>query len=350
MMNAAIRFTCALAALATFAVVAASGAEVPPYEITARISAGGEGGWDYISFDPGSRHLFIGRGSHLMIVDAAGDSVVGDVPNTPGVHGATVATEFGHGFTSNGRDSSVTVFDLKTFATLATIKLPARNPDAILYDAVSKRVFTFNAGSASVTAIDPASNRIVGSVTLDAGPEAAVADGHGRVFVNIEDKSEVVCFDARTLKVLSKWPLAPGEGPSGIALDLVHHRLFSACANKKLIVLDATNGKRVADLAIGERVDGAAFDPGLQRVVTSNGEGTLSVYHEDSPDAYTHLGDVPTQRGARTVTLDPATHRVYTCTAQYGETPAPTAEQPRPRPKLVPGSFVILAMDAKTGR
>jgi outer membrane protein assembly factor BamB len=210
-------------------------------------------------------------------------------------------------------------------------------------------VFTFNGGSENATAIDPATNLVVGIVALDGRPEEGVADGKGRIYINIEDKSELCCFDARTLKVIATWPLAPGEGPSGIAMDAEHHRLFSACSNKKLIVLDAATGKRVADLPIGDRVDGAAFDPGLRVVVSTNGEGTLSVFHEDTADRYTKLGDVPTQRGARTVALDPASHRVYTCTAEYGETPPPTTEQPHPRPKMVPGSFVILAFDAKTG-
>ena len=319
-----------------------------PYATAARIAVGGEGGWDYLTLDQASHRLFVTRGTHVQVLDTAGDSLVGDIPNLNAVHGVAVVTEVGHGFTSNGRDSSVTVFDLQTLATVATVKLAARNPDAILYEPVSKRVFTFNGGSASATAIDPATNAVVGTVALDGRPEFAAADGHGRIFVNLEDSSAVACFDARTLRVLSRWPLAPGEEPTGLAIDREHHRLFSACANKKLVVLDSESGRVVAVVAIGDRCDGVAFDEALQNIVTTNGDGTLSVIHEDSPQRFRKVADVPTQRGARTVALDPVTHRVYSCTAEFGETPPATAEQPHPRPKLVTGSFVILALDART--
>ena len=336
-----------MAAVAALLVPTSGRADEAPVTLAAKMPIGGDGGWDFIKFDPDGKRLFVSRGSHVQVVDAVGDTVIGDIPNTPGVHGIALDPETGHGFTSNGRDSSVTVFDLKTLATITTIKLQQRGPDAILYDPASKRVFTCNGGSNNATAIDPATNQVLGTVEFEGNPEVPVSDGRGHVFVNIEDKSKLVCFDAKTLKVLSSWPLAPGEEPTGLAIDLAHGRLFSACANKKLIVLEASSGRRVADLPIGERVDGDAFDPALGLVFCTNGEGTLSVIHEDSPDKYTKLADVPTQRGARTVTLDEAAHRVYTCTATYGETPAATPEQPRPRPKMVPGTFVILALDAK---
>lgn len=324
-------------------------AETAAYAPPAKATLGGEGGWDYLTVDPAAHRLYLSRSTHVMVVDTRTDSVVGDIPNTPGVHGVALVPESGHGFTSNGRDSSVTVFDVATLAAITTVKLPARNPDAIVYDPASKRVFTFNGGSASATAIDPAGNTVVGTVILNGKPEAAVPDGNGRMYVNLEDSSAVVCFDTRKLEVLSRWPLAPGEEPTGLALDLEHHRLFAGCGNRKLIVLDSESGRRIAELPIGGGVDGVAFDAALQRVLSSNGEGTLSVFHEDAPDRYRPLGDVPTERGARTLTLDPTTHRVYTATAQFGETPAPTAERPHPRPSLVPGSFVILRLDAKGG-
>ena len=338
---------CAASALAALSVP--GHADTPAYEIVARMPVGGEGGWDYLTFDPASHRLFVTRGSHVQVVDTARDTVVGDIPNTNGVHGVVLVPEVGHGFTSNGRDSTVTVFDLKTLAAVASVRLPGRNPDAILYDPASERVFAFNAGSASATAIDPEKNQVIGNVALGGQPEFAVADGRGRVYVNLEDSSAVVSFDTRTLKVLSRWPLAPGEEPTGLAMDRARRRLFSACANQKLIVLDANSGRRIADLPIGARCDGVTFDPALGLILSTNGDGTLSVIREDSADRYTKLADVPTQRGARTVALDEATHRVYTCTAQYGETPAPTAEQPHPRARPVPGSFVILALDAKIG-
>jgi DNA-binding beta-propeller fold protein YncE len=296
--------------------------------------------------DPAAHRLYVSRSTHVMVVDTRTDSLVGDIPNTPGVHGVALVPALGHGFTSNGRDSSVTVFDLSTLAVVTTVKLPARGPDAIVYDPASKRVFTFNGGSASATAIDVATNTVAGTVDLDGRPEFPAPDGQGRMYVNLEDSSAVVCFDTRSLKVLARWPLAPGEGPTGLALDPAHHRLFSSCDNHRLIVLDSESGKRVADLPIGGGVDGVAFDPGLQRVISSNGEGTLSVFHEDGPDRYASIGEVPTQRGARTLAVDETTHRVYTATAQFGETPAPTAERPHPRPSLVPGSFVVITLEA----
>jgi DNA-binding beta-propeller fold protein YncE len=340
-------FACVVGAAGAVTLPGASHDAPPPYAIAARMPVGGEGGWDYLTFDAATHRLFVARSSHVQVVDTARDTLIGDIPNTRGVHGVALVPEVGHGFTSNGRDSTVTVFDLKTLGTLATVRLPARNPDAIIYEPVSKRVFTFNGGSASATAIDPATNQIVGSVALGGRPEFAVADGKGRVFVNLEDSSAIASFDAASLQVLSRWPLAPGEEPTGLAMDREHRRLFAACSNRHLIVMDAGSGRRVADLPIGDRVDGVAFDPALHLVLSTNGDGTLSVIRQDSPDRYTKIADVPTQRGARTVALDEATHRVYTCTAQYGETPTPTAEEPRPRPKQVPGSFVILALDAK---
>ena len=340
-----IKLLICVAAAAATTTPARSAADSQPYAIAVRMLIGGEGGWDYPTFDSTGKRLFLSRGSHVQVVDTRRDTLVGDIPNTPGVHGVALVPSVGHGFTSNGRDSSVTVFDLRTLATLARIKLPAANPDAIIYDPFSKHVFTFNAGSSSVSAIDPATNQVLGTLSLGGQPEFAVADGRGRMYVNLEDSSAVACFDTKKFELLSHWPLAPGEEPTGIAMDLVNHRLFSACANKKMIVLDTETGKFVAELPIGERVDGLAFDPVLRMVLSTNGEGTLSVIHEDSADQYTKLADVPTQRGARTVTLDVATHRVYTVTAQYGEAPPATAEQPHPRPRPIPGSFVILALD-----
>jgi YVTN family beta-propeller protein len=322
-------------------------AEGPAYEVRSRITIGGEGGWDLLALDPTRHHLFVSRGARVQVVDVEKDTLAAEIPNTPGVHGIALAPEFGHGFTTNGRDSSVTVFDLGTLAVVATVKLDARGPDAITYDAFSKRVFVMNGGSSNITAIDAATHTIAGTVALGGRPELAVADGKGKLFVNLEDSSAVVAVDTRTLAVLSTWPLAPGEEPTGLAMDLETRRLFAGCHNKKLIVLDANTGKRIADLPIGEGVDGVAFDPGLKRVLSSNGDGTLSVIQEDSADRYHALADVPTQRGARTLTLDEGTHRVYTVTSQFGETPPATPERPHPRPSLVPGTFVVIALEAK---
>lgn len=317
------------------------------YQVVARWQPGGEGGWDYLTMDAPGHRLFVSRGTHMQVLDAESGKLLGDIPDLPGVHGAALAPDLGQGFTSNGRDSSVTVFDLKTLATVKKIKIPARNPDAILYEPVTKRVFTFNGGSRNVTAIDAVSGEVVGTIDVNAKPEFAQADGKGRVFVNLEDSSAVVAFDAKTLAITSRWPLAPGEEPSGLALDREHGRLFSVCGNQHMIVLDVASGKIVADVPIGRGVDAASYDPATGLAFASNGEGHLTVVHEDSPSKFTKLEDVPTQRGARTMTLDPTTHRLYTVSAEFGEAPAPTPENPRPRPRMVPGSFVVLVLERK---
>jgi len=314
------------------------------FKVDRRILLGGEGGWDYLTMDVPGQRLFVSHGTHVQVVDTRNDRVVGDIPNTLGVHGVALAPELGRGFTSNGRDSTVSVFDYKSLAVSSQIKLDARNPDAIAYDPVSRRVFTFNGGSGNASAIDAPSARLVGSVPLDGKPEFAVADGKGAMFVNIEDSSCVVAFDARTLRVLHRWPIAPGEEPSGLAMDRKHRRLFSGCSNQKLVVLDADQGAVVATLPIGKGVDAVAFDPNRNLIFSSNGEGTLTVIHEDSPDKYTVVENATTERGARTMALDAGSGTVYVVTADFGPAPAPTEERPHPRPTIQPGTFRVLVL------
>jgi DNA-binding beta-propeller fold protein YncE len=321
--------------------------ERSPYKVAHRILLGGEGGWDALTMDAPTHRLFVTHGTKVQVVDVKTYSVVGEIPDTPGVHGVALAPGLHRGFTSNGRDSSVTIFDLSTLAVLGRVKLEARNPDAIEYDPVSKRVFAFNGGSDNASVIDASAGTVVGSVPLDGKPEFAAADGQGRMYVNLEDSSAVLCIDTRTLQVLHRWPLAPGEEPSGLAMDRKHRRLFAGCSNKSLVVLDADNGRVVSVLPIGERVDGVAFDPSRQMVFSSNGEGTLTVIHEGGPDRYTVLENVPTQAGARTLALDESTGSVYLPTAEFGPPPPPTADRPHPRGTVVPGTFVILEASPK---
>jgi DNA-binding beta-propeller fold protein YncE len=245
------------------------------------------------------------------------------------------------GYISNGRGNSVTVFDLKTHKILAEIPVSGQNPDSIMYDKFSDRVFTFNGRTANATAIDAAPDKVVGTVDLGGKPEFAVTDGKGTIFVNNEDKSEVVAFDAKTLKVLKSWSIAPGEGPSGLAIDLKNKRLFSVC-DKVMAVSDYVAGKLVTTVPIGNGPDAVRYDPGTGLVFASNGEGTLTVVKQGSADKYSVLETVPTARGARTMELDPKTHHVFVVTAEYGPAPAPTAQQPRPRPTIVPGTFMVL--------
>ena len=315
------------------------------YHVVRRIPLAGEGGWDYLTVDTAAHRLYVSRGTHVAVIDLDRDSVVGDIPNTLGVHGIAFAREVGRGFTSNGRDSTVTIFDLKTLAPVASVKVTGRNPDAIVYDPVSKRVFTFNGGSANATALDARTGAVVGTIDLGGRPEFAVSDGRGRMYVNIEDKSEIVAFDPRTLAVQGRWSLAPCEEPSGLAIDRRGRRLFSVCSNGLMAVVDADRGRVLVSLPIGSGVDGAAFDPATALAFSSNGEGTLTVVHEQSPDSFRVVATVPTQRGGRTVALDERTHRIYTVAAEFGQPPEPTPERPRPRPPIIPGSVVVLVLE-----
>jgi YVTN family beta-propeller protein len=317
------------------------------YEVKQKYVLGGEGGWDYLTYDPAGKRLFISRGTHVMVVDPAKGAVVGDIPDTAGVHGIALAQELGKGFTSNGRDNSVTVFDLKTLKTTTKIRIEAENPDAILYDPASQRIFTFNGRSKNATVIDAAKNTVVATIPLDGKPEFAVSDGKGMVFVNIEDKSELTEIDAKNAKVVQSWPLAPCEDPSGLAMDQKNRRLFSGCGNKMMAVTNADTGKVVTTVPIGPGVDANAFDPQSQLAFSSNGgDGTLTVVHEDSPDKFTVVENASTQRSARTMTLNASNHDVYTVAAEFEEAP-PAREGERPRRTMKPGTFTLLVLGKK---
>ena len=313
------------------------------YHLIKKIEIGGSGGWDCLNVDSGARRLYIAHATHVEVVDVDSGKVIGDIPNMNGVHGVAIAPEFGRGFTSNGKDSSVTIFDLQTLQAVGSVKVE-KNPDAILYDSTTHRIFAFNRGSSSVSVIEAKTGSIAGTIALGGHPEFALADGYGMIYVNIDDKNEIVVLDSRKLEVKSRWSLAPGESPTGIALDQQHRRLFSACENKKMIVLNADNGQLVSSLLIGEGPDGAGFDPGTQLAFSSNGEGTLTVIHEDSADKFSVIENVPTQRGARTMAIDAKTHNIFLVTAQFGPPPEPTPERPHPRPSIIPNTFVILVI------
>jgi DNA-binding beta-propeller fold protein YncE len=335
------------AALAAAAVLSLSAAPTAHYQLKQKFTLGGDGGWDYLTYDAAGKRLFISRGTRVMVVDPSNGSVITEIPDTAGVHGIALAHDLGKGFTSNGRDNTVTVFDLKTLKETARIKLEGGvNPDAILYDAASKRVFTFNGRSNNATAIDAATDKLVGNLPLDGKPEFAADDGKGMVYVNIEDKNEITMIDARKAAVVKSWPLAPCEEPSGLAMDQKHRRLFAGCHNKMMAVMDADTGKVVATVPIGEGVDANAFDPGAGLAFSSNGDGTLTVAHQDSPDKYTVVENAQTQKFARTMALDTNTHDVYLVTAEIEELP-PAEGQQRPRRSVKPGTFTLLVMTQK---
>jgi DNA-binding beta-propeller fold protein YncE len=313
----------------------------PPYHLLRRVVLGGEGKWDYLAMDPVRRRVFIAHGTEVLVVDADRDTVIGKVPDTPGIHGVALAQNLGRGFTSNGADSTVTIFDLASLKILERITVTGRKPDAIVYDSVSGRVFTFNGGSGSATAIDAASGKVVGTLALGGAPEFAVADGQGRIYVNLEDRSALFSFDTRTLAPGATWPLAPCESPSGLALDRAAHRLFSGCANRLMAVVDGTDGRVVGTVPIGGHVDACVFEPMTHRVFSSNGDGTLTVADASGPTVRV-IATIETELGARTMALDPRTHHLFLVTAQYGPAPSATEENPHPRPPTIPGTFTLL--------
>ncbi len=332
-----------LAVAIIFSAVAISRTATPAlaasgYHVIKTIPVGGDTGWDYVYVDSDARRVYVSRGTHVVVLDADTYAVVGDIPDTQGVHGIAIASALGRGFTSNGRANTVTIFDLKTLKAIGTVQTGA-NPDAILYDSVSKRVFTFNGRGKNATAINAADGTVVGTVALGGKPEFAVADGKGSLYVNDEDTSELHHLDAQSLKELHHWPLAPCKSPSGLAMDVANRRLFSVCDEKVMAVVNADTGKVVATPAICDGPDASAFEPSTGYVFASCGDGNLTVIHEDSPDKYTVVENVPTKKSARTMGLDLKTHNIFLPAADF-EPPAPGER----RGKMKSGSFVIVVV------
>src|SRR5258708_18453929 len=333
--------------LSSLIVLIASGtlaAAGPGYKIVKTYKIGGDGGWDYLTADAAARRLYNSRATHVIVLDLDTGKTVGDIGDTPGVHGIALAPELGRGFVSNGREGTVSIFDLKSLATSSKVKV-GDNPDAILYDPASKRVFTFNGRSQDSTVIDAEKGAVLGTIKLDGKPEFAATDGKGGVWVNIEDKSELVAIDPSKLAVKSTWPLAPCTEPSGLALDRKNRRLFVACDNKMRAGVNADTGKVLATPPIGKGVDATAFDGETGLAFAScGGDGVLTVVKQDSPDKYSVAENVPTQAGARTMALDSKTHKVYVVTAKFGPPPAATADNPHPRRPIMPDSFLVLVL------
>jgi YVTN family beta-propeller protein len=325
--------------------IAAGAADSEKMQVLQRWKLGGEGGWDYILADPAKERVFISRGTRVDVMSSESGKLVGSIPDTQGVHGIALAPGLKRGYTSNGRANSVTVFDLDTLKVIQEAKIPGRNPDAILYEPAAKHVFTFNGASKDVTVLDGSSLAVVATIPVPDKPEFAADDGRGRIFVNIESEpGQIAVIDSAKLAVKSIWPLPGCNSPSGLAIDNAHHRLFSVCDGKVMAVTDAVSGKQVALVPIGEHPDAAAYDEKRAIVYSSNGEGTLSVIHQDSADRYSIADTVATQRGARTMALDGKTGKVYLVTADFGPAPAATAAQPHPRPAPIADSFVVLVV------
>jgi len=323
---------------------ATAGLQSQSYHVTHTYTLGGDGGWDYLSLDTVGHRLFVARQDRVMVMDPANGKLLAEIPGLNRAHGIAFDYADGKGFATSGGDSSVVIFDLKTLqVTGRTIAAP--DADAVLFDPVTKRIFTFNGDSRSSSVIDAASGKKIGTIDLGGGPEFAVSAGDGKLYVNLEDSSAIDEVDAATMKVLRRWPLAPCQSPSGLAIDRAHHRLFSGCHNKVMAISDAQAGKVITTVPIGEGVDANRFDPGTQLAFASTGDGTITVVHEDGPDTYRVVTNVATKRGARTMEVDLATHVVYTVSADFGSPPAPTPDRPRPRPSIVPGTFALLVLE-----
>ena len=307
------------------------------YKILKEIKVGGDGGWDYLTMDSNARRLYVSHANVVAVVDPDAGKVVGTIPDTPGVHGIAIAAELNRGFTSNGRGNNVTIFDLKTLKTISQV-MTGENPDSIRFEPKSGRVFTFNGRSNNSTAIDAKTGMVVGTIPMGGKPEFAVADDRGHVYVNIEDKSEIVEIDAAKAAVSKRYSLMPCDGPSGLAIDVKKRRLFSVCGNRMMAISDPDSGKVLATPAIGQGTDGAAFDPSTGYAFSSNGDGTLTVVQENG-GKWEVVENLATQRGARTLTLDEKTHNVYLPVAE----PMPAQAGQRGRGYL-PDSFKVLVV------
>jgi YVTN family beta-propeller protein len=327
-----------LVGLVSVALAAVAAAADPPagYKLEQTIPVKGDGGWDYLTVDSANRRVYVSHATVVDVLDADTGEIKGQIPDTAGVHGIAVAADLGRGFTSNGRADTVTAFDLKTLKPLASIKT-GRNPDGILYDPATKRVFAFNGGSKSVTVIDATDDKVVGTIELGGKPEGTTTDAAGNVFVNLEDTAEVLRLDARELKVLDRWSVAPAKLPVSLAIDPATGRLFVGCRNKELLVLDVKTGKSVATLPIGERVDAGAFDPETKLIFSSCGDGTVSIVREEGPDKYVAVGNLETKPGSKTMALDPKTHKLFLPTAEFKP-----AQKGGGRPAMVPGTFAVM--------
>ncbi len=307
------------------------------YRIAKTIHLQGDGGWDYLTVDEVNGHLFVSHGLQVNVVDLKRGVQIAMIPDTKGVHGIAIANDLKKAFISNGRDTSVTVIDLEKYTLITKIHVTGNNPDAILYDPFTHRVFTFNGRSSNSTVIDALDNKVIGTIPLSGKPEFSQSDGKGKIYVNIEDKSTIAMINATSLKVEAEWPIAPGVEPSGLALDNVNHRLFSVCGNKLMTVTDANTGKVITTVPIGDRCDGVAFDPSTKRIFSSNGEGTITVVQQESADNYSVLETIPTQAGARTIAVDRTTHHLYLSAGEY--------EPGEGRRPVKPGTFAVLEIE-----
>lgn len=315
----------------------------PNYQVARKVKIGGDGGFDYLTADPAAKRVFLSHSTQVIVYDLAKDTIAGAIPNTKGVHGVALAPELNRGFTSNGGDSSVTIFDYKTLEVIKVLPIHAINPDAITYDDVTKRVFTWNHGTHNGTVIDAAKGEVIGTIPNMGTPETAVTDGKGTLWVNIEDTNEVVKIDTRSMKEIGRFSIAPCEEPTGMAIDRANRIIFSACGSGHLGIIDADKGALITTLPICAGADAAAFDPQTKLAFASCSDGKTTVVQQVSRNEYKVVQTITTQRGSRTLTLDPTTHTIYQAAVDYGPAPQPTTPGGRAgRAPILPGSFSLL--------
>jgi len=313
------------------------------YKIIQKVSLPGDGGFDFLMVDSDARRVYITHANSVQVMDADTYKLIGTIDNVPHPHGVVVLPDLGKGYATSGDPGSVVVFDLKTLKRITEI--PAdKDADVIIYDPASAKIWVFEGDSQKCAVIDPTTDKLVKSIDLGAGPEVAVSDGKGHIYDNLESASKVLKIDAKTMKMGKSWPLAPGESPSGMAMDVEHNRLFSGCHNKLMVVTNAKNGKVVQTLPIGDHVDGTCFDPASGNIFVSCGDGTLNIIHEDSPNKYSVVENVSTEPSAKTLAFDPKTSRVFLSAALFEPQPTPTSDNPKPKRKIIPGSFHILVL------
>ncbi len=337
----AVRLPLIVAAALAVASVAPA-AEPKDYQLLDSNRIGGKGGWDYLSLDAAGARLFISRGDHVDVYDTVARKVIGTVPDTKGVHGVALIESRNLGFTSNGKANSITVFELGTLKVVKEVPVSGENPDAILYEPTTDALYTFNGKTKNVTVLDAKTYAVKATLPVPGKPEFAASDATGRIYLNIEtEPGQMVVIDAKTASVKATWPLPGCNAPTGLALDEAHHRVFSVCDDGVMAVTDTVSGKQVAKVKIGEGPDATAYDAALGLVFSSNGDGTLSIIHQDTPNKYSNVSTLGTAKGARTMALDPKTHRVYLVTSDFGPAPAPTADQPHPRPAQIPDTFTV---------
>jgi len=315
------------------------------YKVSQKINVSGDEGWDYLAVDQVNQHLFVSHGSIVNVIDLKSNKTITTIPDTKGVHGIAIANDLNKAFISNGKDNSVTIVNLKTFKLIDKVAIEGQKPDAILYDQFSKKVLTYNAKSNDATVIDANTNKIIKTIPLGGKPEFSVTDTKGLIYVNIEDKNEIKTIDANKLEVTASWSIAPGDEPSGLAIDLETNRLFSVCSNNLMVIVNLSNGKIIKTLPIGEGCDGVVFDPEKKLIFSSNGEGTITVVKEENANTFSVLETIKTEKGARTIALNKTTHQLYLPTADFGIKPEPTKENLQPRASLIPNSFMVLVVE-----